>query len=752
MLHHLLDQIAGHRVDVPEACGALVAAMSGELLLELEVVGHRRCRVEAEVVLPGRHVHHRLAVDPPGRHLVADGLLGRGEDRADPTHDLLERGLPLHGQGGDVGLDRVNTHAASVAGRPPRFIPAGRIGAMRTLTLGLCGSLIFTLSLAGCTGSDDGNGPGTAADLLVEGLGAKDVSDVPWTTTDPAALADVLGSLEDTPFTVEVTNVEASGGQGTATLAWSWDFDGHDWTYSSTAALSERGDEWQVAWAPSIVEPSLADGETLDVDTVAAQRGDITGAGGRKLVKDRGVVRFGLDKVRIKPAQVSDSARRIARELGIDPAPYVKRAEAAGPRAFVEALVLRREDTGDIGAVYAEIPGAAAVADEIALAPTREFAAPILGTVGPATKEIVDDSDGAIRAGDVVGLSGLQARYDETLRGTPGLAVQAVDGEGTARQLYSFDPVDGTPLRITLDERLQSKAERILAGFDGGAENATAIVVLRPSTGDVLAAANGPGAGGVNIATFGQYAPGSTFKIVSALALLRSGLTPDSAVECPGTVTVDGKAFKNYDDYPSSALGRITLRQAVANSCNTAIIGAGTKLSNGALARAAAALGVGVDHDLGFPAYFGQVPDPASETEAAADLIGQGKVLASPLAMAALAASVAAGRAVLPRLIPSVDASQVVPAEPLTAKETRQLRDLMRAVVTQGSGNLLADLPGEVGAKTGTAEYGEPSTGGSLPTHAWMIATQGDLAVAVFVETGQSGSGTAGPLLKEFLR
>jgi cell division protein FtsI/penicillin-binding protein 2 len=75
----------------------------------------------------------------------------------------------------------------------------------------------------------------------------------------------------------------------------------------------------------------------------------------------------------------------------------------------------------------------------------------------------------------------------------------------------------------------------------------------------------------------------------------------------------------------------------------------------------------------------------------------------------------------------------------------------MRAVVTVGSGSFLAGLPGEVGAKTGTAEYGQPGPSGDLPTHAWMIATRDDLAVAVFVQTGESGSRTAGPLLERFL-
>jgi len=277
-----------------------------------------------------------------------------------------------------------------------------------------------------------------------------------------------------------------------------------------------------------------------------------------------------------------------------------------------------------------------------------------------------------------------------------------------------------------------------------------AIVAVQPSTGAVLAAANGPGAGGINIATYGQYAPGSTFKIVSSLALIRSGLRADDTVHCTPDVVVDGKEFKNYDDYPPGGIGDIALREAVAFSCNTAFINARTRLSGEDLSGAAESLGLGQDHDLGFPAYFGQVPPPASETEQAADMIGQGKVLASPLVMATVAASVASGHTVVPYLLEDYrpDAS---PGEPLRPAEAATLAQLMRAVVAEGSGSFLSGLPGDIGAKTGTAEYGEPGADGSLPTHTWMVAFQDDLAVAVFVETGESGSSTAGPLLEAFL-
>jgi cell division protein FtsI/penicillin-binding protein 2 len=370
----------------------------------------------------------------------------------------------------------------------------------------------------------------------------------------------------------------------------------------------------------------------------------------------------------------------------------------------------------------------------------------LLGTVGPVTAEMMKDHPGAYRTGELVGLSGLEQRYDDRLRGRAGVTVDAVaDGTSAPRTLYHVAPQPGSPLRITLDEHLQSLAERAWA--DVGP--ASALVAIRPSTGDIVAAASGPGSHGYPTTTVGRYAPGSTFKVVSALAALRAGLTPDSIVSCPPTVTVDGKRFKNYSDYPSSALGRITLERAFADSCNTAFIGLRGQVTPAALTRAAAALGLGVDHDIGFPAYFGSVPEDSDPTTHAADLIGQGHVLASPMAMAAVAASMRAGRTVVPRLLQDSHPA-VHPEAPLTAREARMLQQMMAAVVTYGSGTALGGLPGgQVLAKTGTAEFG---TRPPLPTHAWMIASQGDLAVAVFVDVGESGSHTAGPILERFLR
>ena len=626
--------------------------------------------------------------------------------------------------------------------------------ARSALVTAVLGALLATTScslLGGRSAQDE-------ADELAVALTAGKPGAVSYVGGTPAQAQQlwdrtVAGLGEGAKATVSVDGV-TEGDPSSARLRYSWSLPGAEqpWTYGTTVELDESDDDsvgdegWRVRLAPSLVHPDLGTGDRLAARRTFADRAAILGAGGTELVAERPVQRFGIDKLRVPRARELSSARSLAVALGIDVKGYVARVRAAGDRAFVEAIVLRvPEARAALRNGAGDVPGVAMVRDTLPLAATRDFARPVLGTFGAVTAEIVKESDGAYVAGDMSGLSGLQARYDAQLRGTPGLTV-----EGGGKDLFTDAPVPGTPLSTTLDIRLQRLAEETLAGV----RPASALVALRPSTGKLLAVASGPGSEGYSTATLGQYAPGSTFKVVSSLALLRSGVRPASQVSCPATTVVDGKRFKNYDDYPADGLGEISFATAVANSCNTAFIGQRDAVTQAEVADAAAALGLGVDHDLGFPAYFGSVPATAaeagSETGRAASLIGQGTVLASPMAMAAVAASVARGATVVPRLLPAQPADDQRPGTPLTGPEAAQLRSLMRGVVTRGSGSFLASVPGPpVLAKTGTAEFG---TRAPLQTHAWMIAARGDLAVAVFVDVGDSGSSTAGPILERFLR
>ncbi|WP_026553513.1 penicillin-binding transpeptidase domain-containing protein [Arthrobacter sp. H20] len=623
----------------------------------------------------------------------------------------------------------------------------------------------LALTLAACT--DTRPTADDAAATFADGLSALDVTGSAFSTGSGSAvnaeLAAITAALDPLTPSVSVGSVESSAeDQATVQLNHVWDLDegDADWTYTTTAELSLVDDVWQVAWDPAVAVDGLAVGEVLAVSSTPAARGDILGAEGDVLVTDRPVLRIGIDKTQLEAGQLTTSAQELADLVGVDSAGFTAQVAGAGPEAFVEAIVLRDEDSREVtDEELDDVPGALALPDEIALAPTRRFARELLGSVGQASADMIEKSEGELEAGDITGLSGLQLQHNGQLGGTPGLIISATPSEpadGSAGERTVFlekDPVAGEPLSLTLDRTLQSLAEDVLQDEP----SASSLVAMRPSTGKILTVANGPGSAGLQTALLGQYAPGSTFKVATSLALLREGFTPDSPTQCTEELVVDGRSFNNASTFPAAFLGEIPLLQTFAQSCNTGFIATRDVTSQAELASAAADLGVGIAAPIGIPAFFGSVPEAAEGTAHAASMIGQGEVLVSPLALAVMTASVGAGERVTPTLITSdsdeeATASPSPPGEPsaLTADEAETLRTLMAAVVIEGGANLLADVPGEpVLAKTGTAEFGDEDP---PRTHAWIVALQGDLAVAVFVEDGDLGSTSGGPLMDAFLR
>jgi cell division protein FtsI/penicillin-binding protein 2 len=657
----------------------------------------------------------------------------------------------------------------------------GRMGKLHRATSVLTVA-VLALSLSACT--DDRPTAEDAARTLAEGLGRLDVGASAFTAAEASEVTEQLALITEgfAPAAPDVTvaGVEETGeDSATATLDYVWDLDDtdQDWTYTTTADLTRVEDAWQTAWEPAVFVPDLLPDEKLTLTSVPGDRGDITGAGGEVIVTQRPVLRVGIDKTGVPEAGQAASARALATLLELDPDAYEKQVSEAGAEAFVVALVLR-DDAGRTvtDAQIDAIPGALRQEDTLELAPTRTFARELLGSVGEATEELVEQSDGTLRAGDVTGLGGLQLQHNARLAGTPGLEVNAapIDAPGTPTQrLFAKPAVDGEDLATTLDPRLQSLGEEVLADEP----SASSIVAIRPSTGEILAAANGPGSEGLQTALLGQYPPGSTFKVATSLALLRQGFTPETPTECTEEVTVDGRAFNNASTYPAQFLGTIPLLETFAQSCNTGFIATRDEISQAELAGAATDLGIGVEASIGTPAFFGSVPTDAEGTAHAAAMIGQGEVLVSPLALATMAASVGAGARITPTLLapgeptdldpgsesaaasdaPTDDASSSpeesanADAAPsaFTAAESATLKTLMTAVVAQGGAGLLQDVPGEpVLAKTGTAEFGSEDP---PRTHAWVVALQGDLAVAVFVEEGELGSTSGGPLMRAFL-
>lgn len=671
----------------------------------------------------------------------------------------------------------------------------GRRVAFSTVVLG-------GLLAASLTACDPGEaGAREAAEKLTEALTDLDVSGIGFSgVTDGAevneklkALTEPLAPARPTVTLKEVSQADGSWDTAHATLQYDWSLPTGSWTYQTTATLSRSGggqgqsQGWRTAWSPELLVPGLKEGSILQVRRAPGPRGRVLGDEGAVIVEERPVLNIGIDKTKLDGAPIEASARVLAALVEVDPAGYAAQVTAAGPRAFVRAITLRDDANRKVNdEQISAIPGAVAIRGMLPLAPSRDFARALLGTVGEATAELIEASAGRVTARDETGLSGLQKRYDAQLSGVAGVTVveveaEAVDGAGQGqergtRTLFRSEPVAGKDLQISLNVSMQQLAESLLANE----QTPSSIVAIRASTGAVLAAANSPGSKGYNTALQGRYAPGSTFKIVTALAMLRQGATPQTLVECPARISAGGTSFTNYPGYPQSALGRIPLRLAFANSCNTAFIGAAQKLSQEDLRQAAAALGVSVPAPLGAESFDGLVPGQVTEAEHAASVIGQGKVLVSPMTMATVAASVGRGSLVSPVVVldtsantatdttaPSSQTSSALvsspsaglstgplakptAARPLTASEHEALRSLMAAVVETGNaGPLKGAQSGPVIAKTGTAEFGVDNP---PKTHGWLVAVQGDLAVSIFVETAEGfASEQLAPVMQRFL-
>lgn len=513
------------------------------------------------------------------------------------------------------------------------------------------------------------------------------------------------------------------------------------WRYTTTVEVREDPQgKWAVWWTPETFHPKLTETTRFERHRTMPPRASITDNAGDPLTQDGPVVRVGVVPAKADPDM---TYYELGRTLGVDAVELRKRAEEADPNSFVDVLTLREEAYDEVDWLLDQLPGVATRKAVMSLAPTSSYARGVLGVVAPATAETLKDAGPLAMPGDQVGVSGLQKEFQTRLAGRPGGSIDVIDVRNDEKvgEVFTVEPQPGQDLRTTLDPFIQEAAEQVV----GVQEKPTTIVAVRASTGEILAAANGPGVTSYNRAFVGEYPPGSTFKVITAAALLADGLQLNSRVECPPETTVGGKRFKNANRF---GLRRGPFVTAFAHSCNTTMVNRAKDLDPDALNRMARRFGVGAEWKLRLPAYSGSIPKPKDVVEHAASMIGQGRVLMSPLGMAMVAAAVASGQPRTPTLLPDVAPGEPI-GGPLPAQLQTDLRALMRAVVESGSAKML-DLPGPpIHAKTGTAEYG---TENPPRTHAWMIGFRGDMAIAVVIDDGGSGGRDAGPVAREFLR
>jgi cell division protein FtsI/penicillin-binding protein 2 len=520
------------------------------------------------------------------------------------------------------------------------------------------------------------------------------------------------------------------------------------WNSTTTVRMVKHDKDWLVSWSPATINPSLRAGEKLAVRTIWPTRAPILGAGGKPLtnrhpvvvvgvvgrrVRDRGAVRADLLKAGATRTQVSQALALAAAHPGdfegvftVSLARFDQLKSQPGPDNVYSVRGTEFERSSAPGAI------------------TPQLAAHVVGSLGPVTAQQLKTLGTPYNAASIVGQGGLQASEERTLAGVPSTHIDIENASGAPVKLLArFGGRPGAAVRTSIDPQVQRAAEQALAQ---STRPNVSMVAIRASTGQVLAVASNP-LSTYDTALQGAYPPGSTFKVLTFSALHGHGLTPSSPASCPSTVAVDGKPFHNAQGVSPVS----TIDAAFTESCNTAFINlAVSHLGRADYPAAARLYGLSLTPQFGLPAFSANVPEPASQTELAADAIGQGRLTFSPLGMAQVAAAIDSGVVRAPRLVQGAPDDKR-PTSQLPAGLVTDLRSMMGSVTTSGTA-AGTGLPAGTHAKTGTAEYGVGPES-KLKIDGWLMGYDGDIAFAIVTQDtgGADGGPTDGPLIAKFL-
>ncbi|HEU0241689.1 MAG TPA: penicillin-binding transpeptidase domain-containing protein [Micromonosporaceae bacterium] len=641
----------------------------------------------------------------------------------------------------------------------------------RTRLVAAMAAVVIALgTVAGCSSKPKTPDAGDAVGAFLAGWRAHGFgSSVTFIDTNGATVAPSVvaaqitklsGDLASKTPTFNPAKPKVNGTSATESVSVHWPVTaGVTWTYQTTVSTKLVSDQtsktkaWRVIWSPAVINPRLKATDTLRVNTLQPDRGEILDTTGAAIVSAHDVVTVGVEPSRVKDITSLVAALNAAFKsvnVTLDLSGLPAQVAAAKPDAFVTVVTLRKEVYEQIRAQIHDLPGTVFQDGTQQLAPTATFARALLGTVGPVTKERMDANPGKYAITDQVGFGGIQQQYDDMLRGTAGVDV-VIPGQGLAADgtpypdtvMYKVDPVAGKPVQTTIDVKVQNAADKALAHETKPA----AIIAMSISTGHILAVANGPGAAGYDLALQAQVPPGSTFKTITATNVLDAGkVTPSTIVNCPKQLVVNGRVFMNDG---GEAFGKVPLLQDYARSCNTAFASLAPKLGTNGLQKTAAQLGIGGKWSVGVDTFTGSVAADGTPVDQAAAAFGQGKTLVSPVALVSAVGAVARGHWIAPTVImnPAVTGNAAA-GTPLKPTTVAAMKTMMRAVVTSGTGKACNGIAGgPVYGKTGTAEYNSDPH----DSHSWFMGYQGDLAFAVFVENGGKSTAAAVPIAKNFL-
>jgi penicillin-binding protein 2 len=563
---------------------------------------------------------------------------------------------------------------------------------------------------------------------------------------------------------------------------------------------------------------------------VQAPRGEIVDREGRVLVRNRVgyAVKLSPDRLPEDEGERRELYRRLAKLLRMRPARVERRVEEQlDELPFSLATVkqdVRRETFMYIGERREDFPGVEIEPVFLRVYPHREIGAHLFGHLGEASKEDLEDPQfEGVEMGDRIGKAGIEQEYDSVLRGRNGAIRVKVDALGTLKgALEPREAVQGRQLRLALDLDVQRTGQAALAGGTG----LGAFAVMDIHNGEVLGLGSHPsfdpnlfaevvresdykaltaednGAPLTNRAVAGGYPTGSTFKLITAVAALQSGLiTPDTVLHDPGSLTVGNQIFRNAGDV---AHGSIALPAALTVSSDVFFYQLGRDMDSrgdgNALQHWARRLGIGRRTGIDLPEEGpGFVPNkrwrdrnwrkyerckqrrnptptelslgecgwqdrPWSVGDNVNLSVGQGDLAANPLQMAVAYAAIAnGGRVLRPRLGQRIENSAGQAEQNVKAPTARRLKipaEYRQAILEglRGAANdpggtstaVFEGFPIDIAGKTGTAEKGL-----GRADQSWYVALapwpDPKYVVAVTDEAGGFGADTAAPMARLIL-
>ncbi|KLU58204.1 hypothetical protein EL84_02485 [Paenibacillus sp. VT-400] len=491
--------------------------------------------------------------------------------------------------------------------------------------------------------------------------------------------------------------------------------------------LEDGGKNWQINWQPSLILNDMAKGSKVRVRTLFPDRGDIVDRDGLPLATTGTMNEWG-----IVPEKLGDNPDQMITRI----ASHYQVSEDAIHKALAQTWV-KPEYFVPIGSteefdVPESLSGVTMQSKEIRYYPLGEAAAHLIGYVRKATKEDLDkDTEGYYRAEDWIGKAGLEQSMEKQLRGERGGLIEITDESGNSRsELIRKDAVDGQNVQLTISSKQQKKLYQTLSsGGDAGA-----MVLMNPTDGNLLALVSAPSYNPNKMVTgltqaewdaysaneklpfinrvTTRYAPGSTFKAITAAAgLLEKVTTADKTHDISGLQWRKDDSWGGYYVKRVKSLSPVNMVDALVYSDNIYFAMEAIEMGSAKFIDGIKKFGFGDNFGLDElylkPSQYANEAhlDLSSEVLLADTSYGQGEMLMSPIHLASsFTPFINEGKLVKPVLIEGKESTD--PEVIITPEAANTVKDALGEVVSRqgGTAHTLNSIPGGLAGKTGTAE------------------------------------------------